>query len=159
MQPIYDFVVVDEVQDITNIQLQVILKSLKKPDNFILCGDSNQIVHPNFFSWSGLKSMLYNSASLETKKATRILQSNFRNSAAVTELANRLIRIKQKRFGSIDRESTYLMNSLSEKTGEVIFLKDVERVKQDLSRNIRRSAKFAVLVMRDEEKSSCAQDF
>lgn len=159
VQQIYDFVVVDEVQDITNIQLQIILKSLKNPENFILCGDSNQIVHPNFFSWSGLKSMLYNNASLETKKVIRILQSNFRNSAAITELANRLIRIKQKRFGSIDRESTYLMNSLSEDAGGIVFLKDVERVKQDLNRNIRRSAKFAVLVMREEEKASVRKFF
>ncbi len=159
VRQIYDFVVVDEVQDITNIQLQIVLRSLKNPDNFILCGDSNQIVHPNFFSWSGLKSMLYNSSSLETKKVTRILQSNFRNSAAITELANKLIRIKQKRFGSIDRESTYLMNSLSEEAGEVIFLKDTERVKQDLNRNIRRSAKFAVLVMRDEEKAHVRKIF
>lgn len=152
VQQIYDFVVVDEVQDITNIQLQIILKSLKTPNNFMLCGDSNQIVHPNFFSWSGLKSMFYNSESLETKKIMRILHSNFRNSAAITELSNRLIRIKQKRFGSIDRESTYLMNSLSEKSGDIVFLKDTQKVKQDLNRNVRHSAKFAVLVMRDEEK-------
>lgn len=156
---IYDFVVVDEVQDITNIQLQIILRSLKNPDNFMLCGDSNQIVHPNFFSWSGLKSMLYNSASLETKKVMRILQSNFRNSKAITEISNRLIKIKQKRFGSIDRESSYLMNSLSEKPGEVVFLKDTDRVKQDLNRNIRRSTKFAVLVMRDEEKTLARKIF
>ena len=58
--------------------------------------------------------MPYNSAELESKKITRILQSNFRNSRAITGLANRLIIIKQKRFGSIDKESTYLMNSLSE---------------------------------------------
>ena len=159
VRQIYDFVVVDEVQDITNIQLQIILGSLNNPDNFMLCGDSNQIVHPNFFSWSGLKSMLYNSASLETKKVMRILQSNFRNSAAITELSNRLIRIKQKRFGSIDRESAYLMNSLSEKPGEVVFLEDTDRVKQDLNRNIRRSAKFAVLVMRDEEKTLARKIF
>ncbi len=153
VRQIYDFVVVDEVQDITNIQLQIILGSLENPDNFMLCGDSNQIVHPNFFSWSGLKSMFYNRTTLETKKVTRILQSNFRNSAAITELSNRLIRIKQKRFGSIDRESAYLMNSLSEKPGEVVFLKDTDRVKSEMNRNVRRSAKFAVLVMRDEEKT------
>lgn len=159
VRQIYDFVVIDEVQDITNIQLQVILKSLKSPDSFILCGDSNQIVHPNFFSWSGLKSMLYGSASLETKKVMRILQSNFRNAKSITELSNRLIKIKQKRFGSIDRESTYLMSSLSEKAGEVVFLKDIDRVKQDLNKNIRRSAKFAVIVMRDEDKALARKFF
>lgn len=156
---LYDFVVVDEVQDITNIQLQLILKSLKHPNNFLLCGDSNQIVHPNFFSWSGLKSMLYNSAELEAKKITRILQSNFRNSRAITGLANRLIRIKQKRFGSIDKESTYLMNSLSEESGEVMLLKDTDKVKREMNKNIRRSAKFALIVMRNEEKALARKYF
>jgi hypothetical protein len=159
VQQVYDFVVVDEVQDITNIQLQIILKSLKNFDNFILCGDSNQIVHPNFFSWSGLKSMLYDSASLETKRVTRILQSNFRNSRSITDLSNRLIKIKQKRFGSIDRESTYLMNSLSEDAGEIVFLKDTDRVKNEINKNIRRSTKFALIVMRDEEKALARKSF
>lgn len=159
VQPVYDFIVVDEVQDITNIQLQLILKSLKKPDDFILCGDSNQIVHPNFFSWSGLKSMLYNAESLESGKVTRILQSNFRNSVAVTGLANKLLRVKQKRFGSIDRESNYLMNSVSDKPGEIVFVRDTDKAKRELSRQTRRSTKFAVLVMRDEDKAAMRQFF
>jgi hypothetical protein len=158
-KPDYDFIVVDEVQDITNIQLQLILKCLKQPDNFILCGDSNQIVHPNFFTWSGLKSMLYNAESLEAGKVTRILQSNFRNSVAITELANRLLRIKQKRFGSIDRESNYLMNSVSDTRGELVFVRDSDKAKRDLSRQTRRSTKFAVLVMRDEDKAAVRQFF
>jgi hypothetical protein len=159
VRQVYDFVVVDEVQDITNIQIQLILRSLKKPDHFILCGDSNQIVHPNFFSWSNLKSMLYNAASFEAHKVIRILQSNFRNSAAVTELSNKLLRIKQKRFGSIDRESNYLMNSLSEKAGEIILMRDTEKAKQELNQKTRRSTKFAVLVMRNEEKAAARQFF
>lgn len=158
-QQTYDFIVVDEVQDITNIQLQLILKTLKSPDQFILCGDSNQIVHPNFFSWSNLKSLLYNTESLESHEVTRILQSNFRNSTAVTNLANKLLRIKQKRFGSIDRESNYLMNSVSKNPGELILIKDAEKAKRELNQKIRRSTKFAVLVMRDEEKSAVRQFF
>ncbi|MHB8845219.1 MAG: PhoH family protein [Nitrospirota bacterium] len=157
--PTYDFIIIDEVQDITNIQLQLVLRSLKQADQFILCGDSNQIVHPNFFTWSGLKSMLYNAESLEAAKVTRILQSNFRNSMAITDLANRLLRIKQKRFGSIDRESAYLMNSVSDEPGEIVFLRDSDKAKRELSRQTRRSAKFAVLVMRDEDKAAVRQFF
>lgn len=155
----FDFLVVDEVQDITNIQLMLILKTLKQSDNFILCGDSNQIVHPNFFTWSGLKSMLYNAESLESAKVTRILQSNFRNSFFITDLANRLLRIKQKRFGSIDRESNYLMKSVSDERGEIVFLRDSDKSKRELSRKTRRSTKFAVLVMRDEDKAAVRQFF
>jgi len=159
VSPIYDFVVVDEVQDITNIQLYLILKSLKNPENFILCGDSNQIVHPNFFSWSKLKSMFYTSTEIEGKKIMRIIQSNFRNSQTITDLSNKLLMIKQRRFGSIDRESTYLMKSLLEDKGDVVFLKDTDRVKAEMNKAIRRSTKFAVLVMRDDEKTSARKFF
>lgn len=159
VQPAYDFIVVDEVQDITNIQLQLILRSLKKACDFILCGDSNQIVHPNFFSWSNIKSMLYSDETMEVQQLTRILQSNFRNSTAVIDLANKLLRIRQKRFGSIDRESSYLMNSQSEHPGEIVFVKDTDRAKKELNQKIRRSTKFAVLVMRDEDKAAVRQFF
>lgn len=155
----YDFIVVDEVQDITNIQLQLILRSLKKAGDFILCGDSNQIVHPNFFSWNNIKSMFYSDETIEVQKLTRILQSNFRNSMGVIELANKLLRIRQKRFGSIDRESNYLMNSQSEQPGEIVFVKDTDKAKKELNQKIRRSTKFAVLVMRDEDKAAVRQFF
>ncbi|APS45817.1 hypothetical protein AVI48_15390 (plasmid) [Piscirickettsia salmonis] len=44
----YDAIVVDEVQDFTNSQLSLILKTLAKKGQFLLCGDANQIVHPTF---------------------------------------------------------------------------------------------------------------
>ncbi len=68
VEPRYDFVVMDEVQDLTNIQLQLILKSLRDPSGFILCGDSNQIVHPNFFSWSKIKSFFYRQEARHHKR-------------------------------------------------------------------------------------------
>ncbi len=159
VRPAYDFVVVDEVQDITNIQLQLILRSLKRPGNFILTGDSNQIVHPNFFRWGNLKSMFYGDGSIETHKVTRILQSNFRNSVALTNLANALLRIKQKRFGSIDKESNYLMKSVSADAGEIVFLRDSDKAKRDLNQKTRKSTGFAVLVMRDEDKAAARRFF
>ncbi|MDA8090699.1 MAG: PhoH family protein [Nitrospiraceae bacterium] len=155
----YDFVVVDEVQDMTNVQLHLVLQSLKRPGNFILSGDSNQIVHPNFFRWSNLKSMFYASEPVETQKVTRILQSNFRNSVALTNLANALLRIKQKRFGSIDKESNYLMKSVSADAGEVVFVRDSEKAKRDLNQKTRKSTSFAVLVMRDEDKADARRFF
>jgi hypothetical protein len=57
--PPYDFVVIDEVQDLTPVQLALVLALLRKPGQFILCGDSHQIVHPNFFSWAALKSLFW----------------------------------------------------------------------------------------------------
>lgn len=48
----HDFVVIDEVRDITTVQLALVLKTLRKPAHFPLCGDSNQIVQANLVSRS-----------------------------------------------------------------------------------------------------------
>lgn len=57
---VYDAVVVDEVQDLTRSTLKLILGSLKddSKENFLLCGDVNQVIHPSFFSISRLKHFL-----------------------------------------------------------------------------------------------------
>ena len=157
VQARYDYVVVDEVQDFTNIQLYLILKSLKKPEHFWLCGDSNQIVHPNFFSWSNVKSMFFHQ---ELKgDLIRILATNYRNTSEVTTIANQLLLVKNARFGSIDRESTYLVRSTGSQTGEIRFYEDKDDIKRDLNKKTGRSAKFAVLVMRNEDKAEARKYF
>lgn len=157
IKPIYDFVVVDEVQDFTNIQLFAILKSLVHEKNFLLCGDSNQIVHPNFFSWSNIKTMFYKQ---ELKgDLTRILTTNYRNTPEVTQIANQLLLVKNARFGSIDKESTYLVKTASANKGEVQFFEDNSKIKKDLNANTKLSTNFAVLVMRNEDKPAARQFF
>jgi UvrD/REP helicase N-terminal domain len=155
--PYYDYVVVDEVQDLTNIQLFLILKSLQNTKNFLLCGDSNQIVHPNFFSWANVKTMFYKQ-DLEGD-IIRILATNYRNTPEVTGIANQLLLLKNARFGSIDRESTYLVKTNSEKQGEVQFLEDNASIKKELNQRTRRNTTYAVLVMRDEDKAAARQFF
>ncbi len=155
----YDLVVVDEVQDITNVQLALLLKALRKPGQFILCGDANQIVHPNFFSWAHLKSFFFQHSELLAKDITRILQANYRSSPQVTELANRLLRLKQRRFGSIDRESHHLVEGAAVPAGEVVFLQDTDAVRRELDQKTGHSAHFAVIVMRDEDKAEAAARF
>ena len=98
--PRYDFVVVDEVQDLTMVQLALVLATLKKPGHFLLCGDSNQIVHPNFFSWSRVKTLFWRDEALAQKQELRVLRANFRNGREATRVANALLKIKHRRFGS-----------------------------------------------------------
>lgn len=153
----YDFVVVDEVQDITNIQLYLIIKSLNNSLQFILCGDSNQIVHPNFFSWTNIKSLFYKQ---ELKgNIIRVLATNYRNTPEVTKIANQLLLIKNARFGSIDKESTYLVKTNSQHKGEVQFYENNNKIKQDFNQRTQGSARFAVIVMRNEDKEEARKFF
>lgn len=157
VEPRYDFIVVDEVQDITNIQLLLILRSLKTPGNFILSGDANQIVHPNFFSWSKIKTLFFNQDLKGS--ALRVLKTNYRNSWNVTRLSNGLLKIKNARFGSIDKESTYLINTVAEAKGEVNFFEDSPKIRKELNKRTQGSAKFAVLVLDKSQKAAVAKDF
>ncbi|MEF8833646.1 MAG: hypothetical protein V5A42_02160 [Halofilum sp. (in: g-proteobacteria)] len=160
VEPRYDFIVVDEVQDLTNIELYLILQSLRSGGEFILCGDSNQIVHPNFFSWSNVKSMFFKEQDLTgTGAAMRVLYSNYRNSSVVTEGANRILKLKHARFGSVDRESNYLVRCAGQETGRLQLLDDSEAVKQQLDQGTARSTHVAVLVLHAEQKEAARRWF
>ena len=162
ISPRYDFVVIDEVQDLTNIQLSLILKSLREQGrgkNFLICGDSNQIVHPNFFSWSSLKSMFYKHNPQVQADLVRILNTNYRNSPEIIEIANRILKIKTIRFGSIDRESHYLMTSSGQSAGRVEFLFNKPSIKRELNNKTKASTKYAVIVMWDELKKEAREFF
>jgi len=173
-EPSYDFVVIDEVQDLTSAQVALVLACLKKTptlrtsvsslppegsDQFLLCGDSNQIVHPNFFSWAALRALFWKDAAHHPAQSLHVLQANFRNTQAVTLLANRLLKIKQARFGSIDRESNYLVQSQSTEPGLVTLVPDRAELVQQLNQQTRASAKHAVLVLRDEDKTDARRIF
>src|SRR3984893_12803758 len=132
--PRYDFVVIDEVQDITIVQLALVLKTLKKLGHFLLCGDSNQIVHPNFFSWSQVKSLFWKDPKLAERQELRVLTANFRNGLEATRVANQLLKIKQRRFGSIDRESNFLVQAVGGETGQVALMPDTGGTKHGLGR-------------------------
>lgn len=158
-EPTYDFVVIDEVQDLTNAQLALVLHTLKSAGQFMLCGDSNQIVHPNFFAWSAVKSLFWRDPALAERQTLSVLGVNYRNTRAVTRMANSLLKIKHARFGSIDRESNHLVQPASQAEGEVRLLPDKDAVKRDLDARTRGSTQFAVLVLRDEDKAEARQVF
>ena len=163
-QPVYDFVVIDEVQDLTAVQLALVLACLRAPGQFLLCGDSNQIVHPNFFSWAAVKSLFWQGLAGDAAERTvgqqlQVLQANFRNTQAVTELANTLLKIKQARFGSIDRESNFLVQSTSSDPGEVTLVQAKEASVRQIDTTTRGSARHAVIVLRDEDKAAARAQF
>lgn len=157
VKPRYDYVMIDEVQDITGIQLKCIMQSLNNKSHFILTGDSNQIVHPNFFSWSKIKTYLYQHGT--DNKQVRVLQTNYRNSPEVVRLSNTLLKIKNLRFGSIDKESNYLINTISTQKGEVLLMQDDDKVKAELNRKTQNSTHYAVIVADNNLKEEARRHF
>jgi hypothetical protein len=157
-EPRFDFLVVDEVQDLTNAELTLALRTLRRPGQFVLCGDANQIVHPNFFAWSRLGSLFFRDETLNDRRIG-VLEANYRNSRAVTRTANLLLEIRHARFGSIDRRSDALVRAVADEEGAVATLPDDDAVLRELDEKLRRSAKVAVIVLRDEDKDEARRRF
>ena len=153
MEPTYDFVAVDEVQDLTNVQLSLVLRSLKAPGQFVIAGDANQIVHPNFFSWSKVKSLFWRGLAEARETDVHILDVSYRNSNAVTRVANGVLRLKHAKFGSIDRESNLLMRPLAGEAGSVAAIIANGAALKELDEKTRQSTRVAVIVLRDEHKA------
>ena len=121
-----------------------------------MCGDSNQIVHPNFFSWAAVKSLFWQGLAGEAaqRQALQILQANYRNTRRVTAIANRLLKIKQARFGSVDRESNFLVTSTAGEEGDVKLVQAKDATLKMLDAASRGSVHHAVIVLRDEDKAA-----
>ncbi len=159
--PEYDFLVIDEVQDITNAELRLAIATLKDRRHFLLCGDSNQIVHPNLFSWARVRGFFFTDPTdgPSSLDQIHILTANYRNTQAVTTLANRLLLMKQRRFGSVDRESNFLVECVSGEEGRVDIHTDDPKVRKDLDEKTRRSTRYAIIVLRDEDKAEARAAF
>lgn len=155
----YDAIVVDEIQDLTNAELALVLATLKDPRAFLLCGDANQIVHPNFFSWSKVKSLFYSDETEALSAPIHVLDANYRSSRTVSGLANTLLKIKNARFGSIDKESTALVRPVADLDGKVAGLVKKDAVLRDLDRVARTSARIAVIVLTDDQKADARRRF
>ncbi len=157
--PRYDFVAVDEVQDLTLVQLSLVLRTLKDGAAFIVAGDANQIVHPNFFAWSKVKTLFWRGGSFDDERTVAVLDVSYRNSEAATRVANRVLALKHQRFGSVDRESNSLMRAVPGVPGAVRAVKTSDALVRTLDQQTRRSTKAAVLVLRDEHKAEARQRF
>jgi hypothetical protein len=88
-----------------------------------------------------------------------VLQANFRNTRRVTELANGLLKIKQSRFGSVDRESNFLVQSTSGEEGDVSLVPAKDAALKPLDAATRASVQHAVIVLRDEDKAAAREYF
>lgn len=160
----YDGIVIDEVQDLTESTLDLVLKSLKDENksNFLLCGDVNQVIHPSFFSLSKLKSFLFQNRYImgQGSEVFYTLENNYRNSEQVIELANRILHLKNYCFASEDKitvDNAFFMKSETKEKGDVFFITDDEE--EGIGKSIHESINWAVLVLDDGSKQEARETF
>ncbi|KAI8914618.1 hypothetical protein EDD86DRAFT_199714 [Gorgonomyces haynaldii] len=97
------YMLVDEVQDLTTLELQILIRSARE-DGFVFCGDTAQsIAHGQGFRFQDLKSVIYDQL---TTKVPRLhsLRINYRSHDGIVQLANQLLKLLVRFFpDEIDR--------------------------------------------------------
>lgn len=96
---VYDLILIDEVQDFTELQLYMLMMLVKVPTNMIFCGDINQNVRPTFFMFERLYNMYYSLGCKNAKDNMFTLTKNYRSCSEIVLLLNRILDEQGKRIG------------------------------------------------------------
>lgn len=103
----YTLIVVDEVQDLTEVQIFLLTQLLNDSGIIVFTGDIHQIINPTFFDTSRLRDYFYsrfneyNSSTLEEAYLTY----NHRSQKEIIELANKLSKIRKKKISKSQQET------------------------------------------------------
>lgn len=89
INPRYDYIVIDEIQDLTEIQVYLLSQLLINKKNILVSGDFHQNVHPTFFKDGRIESIfqfLDGGSNFEISR----LNENYRSSKDIVQLANQV---------------------------------------------------------------------
>lgn len=113
--PLYSLSVVDEVQDLTEVNLCMIKAISRK---VFAVGDALQMINPSYFSFAYLKRLLY-----EKEVAAIELKNNYRNTAKINDAINDLSDLNVGRFGN---HSFVLKGKSVEEAGktQTVYIRD-----------------------------------
>ena len=141
----FDFIIIDEIQDLTELQIFALTSLVKNKDNIFLAGDIHQMINSTFFNFERIKNLFY--SRYKQKVNIKILSKNYRSCKKIVDLANY--------FGEL--RSSYIGNLGSDDYKEIAIQKDGEvnltSVNLSLLDNAQNDAHSAIVVANESVKS------
>lgn len=90
----FDYLVIDEIQDMSETQILLCYLMVKHPQNIMLVGDMNQIIRPNFFNLNRIKNLFY--VLIDAKIEETCLYKNYRNVSGIVNMLNELAMMRKR---------------------------------------------------------------
>ena len=140
----YDFLIVDEIQDFTEVEIFFMTSIIKKIKNVLFAGDIHQMINFNSFSFERLRNYYFTQNFRNYNEVT--LSKNYRNSKDIVELANFLTDLRKEYIGNLGVKD-YKENFIVDR-GKITLMKP----DYELLKIIQQDVKFAILVSSKEEK-------
>lgn len=95
----YDFIIVDEVQDYTELQLLLAYNLCDNKNAIVFAGDIHQVINPTVFNHERIKKLFLDESGTESKLRVRTLSSNYRCQQGIVDAANSLSEFRRKVIG------------------------------------------------------------
>ncbi len=155
VQPIYDFIAVDEVQDYTELQLYLIT-CLSKNNHIMLAGDEHQNINPASFSESRINSLFYDRSG--KKLLVKRLSQNFRCQQEIIDLTNNLAKLRRDIIGNESAENE--QDEAAMRHGQKpVRLKYSEDSMNALINEVKKYPRAVILVPDDKTKAEITEKF
>jgi DNA helicase-2/ATP-dependent DNA helicase PcrA len=98
----YTHIVCDEGQDLTELELGLLLSLVEHPTGLFFAADPQQVVNPSGFRWAELRSLFRARHQALAKPEIQSLTRNYRSVQSIVALANAFVTLKRERTGRSD---------------------------------------------------------
>lgn len=142
----YDWVIVDEVQDLSEVEIYMISKLVKNDGHVVWAGDINQTIVPTFFNYGRVKNLYY---TYNKQLEDFTLNKNYRATKEIISLINDITDVKTKVIG----KSSYDYYEEGIRNGnKPMIIKYNDEELDKLMNNIQDKHYCAVIVANEKEK-------
>lgn len=150
----FDCIVVDEVQDLTQVQIYMIRQLLKEESNLVLLGDEHQIINPTLFSIEHLNAQLHFSKSSEC-----YMSMNFRSQKNIINLVNHMSEIRRKHIAKTEENKEQPIESVVDNAHKPYYLSFSEDNRNKMIEAIIESPDTAVIIPDDNCKDELIKKY
>ena len=111
----YLHIILDEVQDLTEVQLDAVVKASNDKRKLYFFGDQNQSINPTLFNLDFIEMCLIKNDSYIEPQDIHRLRNSYRFGPHLAKYINKLVKLKQKWIGTLSLEETEGSNKDIEK--------------------------------------------
>jgi hypothetical protein len=150
----FDYIIVDEVQDLTEVQINYITNRLNNYPNLFLFGHVAQTINPNFFEATRLQGLIDFKCNDEKSPSIENLIGTFRSGESLVMYLNHILKIKQKYIGRLkveDEEEELSLNKNLE-SNWACYIDDEKLFLEVYDKCIEESSDCAIIVDSEENK-------
>lgn len=87
----YQAIFIDEVQDLTELQIAIMLNLLEGKKKFEVAGDTSQSVYPSAFRWEDLRLQIYKTLENKDSHKHHRMDINYRSTPYLVDAANLIL--------------------------------------------------------------------